>query len=401
MKRKFANYDGGLQSHPTPEPSGTFVLASSGKWELHYAGGFGKRDRWIYGPLIRYPLEAHETSASSCNVTIRDLRDPTVSARFDLPDTPAAALREGVAELMRSSSNVILAQSITNYDGGFPIHPVPEPAGMLTLGPGVWQLAYAGDKAIKGGIPRYALAVEEQGPSSCHVQMYDTADPSIRAGFDLPASSADTLRQALTAAGQQTILAQAPPAPPKQPATGQSASWWQGIEPHTIVTRCHYAGATNAKEIGALKATKAGIEYDGATKAGCPWSGIANIEILESRTHRGRQRSAVGIGPVGLAVVGASMLHNKRAAQVVVRRVVRLTTKEGKRGDFVLADASAQQIARVQAIIARLRTPQAAVAQVSPPPPVADELAKLAKLKADGILSEEEFAGQKARLLGS
>jgi hypothetical protein len=30
---------------------------------------------------------------------------------------------------------------------------------------------------------------------------------------------------------------------------------------------------------------------------------------------------------------------------------------------------------------------------------VADELAKLAKLKADGVLSEEEFAAQKARLL--
>ena len=31
---------------------------------------------------------------------------------------------------------------------------------------------------------------------------------------------------------------------------------------------------------------------------------------------------------------------------------------------------------------------------------VADELAKLAKLKADGILTEEEFQAQKSKLLG-
>ncbi len=34
------------------------------------------------------------------------------------------------------------------------------------------------------------------------------------------------------------------------------------------------------------------------------------------------------------------------------------------------------------------------------PSSVADELAKLAKLKADGILTEEEFQAQKAKLLG-
>ena len=42
-----------------------------------------------------------------------------------------------------------------------------------------------------------------------------------------------------------------------------------------------------------------------------------------------------------------------------------------------------------------------AVAVMAPMPPVsiADELAKMAKLKADGILSEEEFQAQKAKLL--
>jgi hypothetical protein len=398
-KFKFADYDGGLKSHPSPEPSGTLVLTPSGKWELHYAGGFGKRDRWINGPLVRFPLEAHETSDSSCRVTISDIRDPTVSASFDLPATPAAALREAVAKRLRESG-FILAMPIANYDGGLPVHPVPEPAGTLTLWSSLWKLAFGDDTVIKGAIPRFAFVVEGQEPSSCHVQMYDTADPTIRGGFDVPATSADELRQALVDAGQQTVSAHAPGTSSGQLATGQDSPWWQGLEPHTILSRCHYAGAKNAKEMGALKVTAAGIEYAGGTKISCPWSGIANIEVLESRTHRGRQRSAVGIGPVGLAVVGASMLQNKRAAQVVVRRVVRITTTQGQKGDFIPADSSAQQLAPAQAIVARLRAAQAAVAQVAPAPFVADELKKLADLKDAGLLTNEEFARQKVSLLG-
>jgi hypothetical protein len=47
----------------------------------------------------------------------------------------------------------------------------------------------------------------------------------------------------------------------------------------------------------------------------------------------------------------------------------------------------------------RTSTPQTVVKTPSHQSRVADELAKLAKLKADGILTEEEFAAQKAKLL--
>lgn len=95
-KFKFANYDGGLRSHSTPEPSGTLILAPSGRWELHYAGGFGKRDRWIYGGIQRYPFAVSETSPSSCRVTLRDTQDRAISAGFDLPETPASVLHEAL-----------------------------------------------------------------------------------------------------------------------------------------------------------------------------------------------------------------------------------------------------------------------------------------------------------------
>jgi hypothetical protein len=49
---------------------------------------------------------------------------------------------------------------------------------------------------------------------------------------------------------------------------------------------------------------------------------------------------------------------------------------------------------------ADIREQAAAIAQaVAPQGSLADELAKLAKLRTDGVLSDEEFATQKARLL--
>jgi Short C-terminal domain len=48
--------------------------------------------------------------------------------------------------------------------------------------------------------------------------------------------------------------------------------------------------------------------------------------------------------------------------------------------------------------------PQAAPAPASPPPPAAestiDQLKALGELKSQGVLTEEEFAAQKAKLLG-
>jgi hypothetical protein len=45
--------------------------------------------------------------------------------------------------------------------------------------------------------------------------------------------------------------------------------------------------------------------------------------------------------------------------------------------------------------------PAAPAAPAGPPVDLADQLRKLATLRDEGILSEEEFAAQKAKLLGS
>jgi hypothetical protein len=45
--------------------------------------------------------------------------------------------------------------------------------------------------------------------------------------------------------------------------------------------------------------------------------------------------------------------------------------------------------------------PQARAPAPAPPVDLADQLRKLATLRDEGILSEEEFAAQKAKLLGT
>lgn len=100
---------------------------------------------------------------------------------------------------------------IANYDGGLSPHPSPEAKGDLTLNPdGKWYLVFANSRgSIYAPARRYALQVTPTGPSSCHATVRDRQDPSVRATFDLPKTSATVFQQAMRAY-LQTI---APPAP--------------------------------------------------------------------------------------------------------------------------------------------------------------------------------------------
>jgi len=85
------------------------------------------------------------------------------------------------------------------------------------------------------------------------------------------------------------------------------------------------------------------------------------------------------------------MLRRRPVARMAVRTTAVVGTAAVVGGH--MANKQAQQAAAQQ--------PQEAAA---PPPPEAEdpyaELEKLGKLHADGILTDEEFAAQKAKLLG-
>lgn len=60
----------------------------------------------------------------------------------------------------------------------------------------------------------------------------------------------------------------------------------------------------------------------------------------------------------------------------------------------VIIDDAKQTATRVSPVVIQQTAPQSQSSSV------ADELAKLAKLKSDGILTDEEFQAQKSKLLG-
>jgi len=187
-----------------------------------------------------------------------------------------------------------------------------------------------------------------------------------------------------------------------------------------------------------LSITGTGIEWH---KTVIPWGSIKTVDYDAVRRQHGKTHGAIGIGPVGLAVVAGTMLHNHNAKKIdVVYVLVVIDTADrkhvfmseskyfpgvvgplvNKHRERVAADKAAK--AKAQAEVARkaaqakaeadhraaqakrtaesLRAAtEAAVQTAGSKPSVADELAKMADLRDKGVLSEEEFAEQKKRLL--
>lgn|GEM_PF-5605846 len=207
---EFANYDGGLSSHPVPERAGILLIKPGGDWELHYAGRLGKpsgnttfrianydgsspfhkkreaagqlvftpesrwelhfegTSRWFWAGVTRCPLEVTPTGPASCRVSYQDVQDPKNAAAWDLPETEAAAL-EAALDL------------------------------------------YQADRWIFGGIRRYPLRATGTGSSSCHVAIQDVQLPTAACGFDLPSTSApqfeNELRRQLQAVATNPVTA--------------------------------------------------------------------------------------------------------------------------------------------------------------------------------------------------
>ena len=86
MKFLLTNYDGGFPVHPTKEKRGELVLTIEQKWELHFRG----TNQYAHGGLIRVRSSVTKTGSNSCRVTFTDTQEPSVTATFELPLTPAA-----------------------------------------------------------------------------------------------------------------------------------------------------------------------------------------------------------------------------------------------------------------------------------------------------------------------
>jgi hypothetical protein len=213
--------------------------------------------------------------------------------------------------------------------------------------------------------------------------------------------------------------------------------WWLGIRPTKLSgfewergKKAHYNGTLAVTERAGLKdkgdARELGLYYH-ETLGGSLWIPfrvVKKIEWGEAELHKGGI-GFIGFGPIGIAaVVGARAVNAHRAKGTTVRVIAvtdgqkthRFQTKaSGERVtdafgamftqyEGVLQATAAQEAERADNLrvgreaIAQ-RAAEAMAAAVIPPQSVADELTKLVGLRDAGVLTDEEFAAQKARLL--
>ncbi len=86
---------------------------------------------------------------------------------------------------------------------------------------------------------------------------------------------------------------------------------------------------------------------------------------------------------------------------VVAGTATAVSGRVARRQAEKFADRDAQIAADRQAAYDQATAPAAAAPAAAPEVDLMDQLQKLGDLKAQGILTEEEFAAQKAKLLGS
>jgi len=318
-KFKFANYDGGMNSHPTPEPKGMLVFKPNGMWELHYAGGFGKRDRWIHGGITRYPFTVTETSPSSCRVTVSDTQDPAISAAFDLPETPASVLHEALSTQQQSVAATHERQQ--------------------KIASGSWWLA---PQAFKG------------------------------LGFSGSFSATET----------------------------HYLGGWSG-HPKT------YTG----KLTKIVVIDKSGISLRGlSTIFTIPWDQILDLEVEgpETASKRVTAGRALALGVFALAAKkttkSAVLIARLRSGEEAIFQTEKFTAAELRAklapitSQLRKANASSSPTA-LPATSSPFFTAPSSNGSPAAAVSVADELKKLAELKDAELLTDEEFAGQKAKLL--
>jgi hypothetical protein len=194
-------------------------------------------------------------------------------------------------------------------------------------------------------------------------------------------------------------------------STDVTSDWWDGIEPGVLANVARLERPNLKSD---LRVTNEGIFWGGTKKLGYanfPWASLRSVTAGEHQARKGNQRSAFGIGPLGVAFVAATAVSNARARQVVSLRRIRITDGRNNHVDFVTPQP-ASEVQRVLGTTAAKLEARAAALTIAAPaavpadPPtlaevtgVADELGKLAALRDAGVLTSEEFEQEKSRLL--
>ncbi|WP_249021626.1 SHOCT domain-containing protein [Conexibacter sp. S30A1] len=279
---------------------------------------------------------------------------------------------------------------VANYGGGFAdTKPIVGEAGTVTLEGIKWTLKL-GRRKITDRLEMWPFEVEPIDSDSCRVTVHRASDPGVAITFDVPGTSAEVLRADLQerGCGYDVLMDEAD----DRRALKDQGAWWVDVPPYLALIGCHWTGAKNTKETGDLRVTAEGFEYKATlgSRVRIPWAAVEDIDVSNQATRRVTATRVLAVGVLALAAQKSEVLRYVHIAD--------------KNTVFTFAIKAPQD-----KVLAAMRPVLDALNRQAQPEPaqprtavgsVADELAKLASLRDSGVLSDEEFAAQKAKLLG-
>jgi hypothetical protein len=188
------------------------------------------------------------------------------------------------------------------------------------------------------------------------------------------------------------------------------ASWWEdhdvwsafGLFKQYEVRSTAYLGgwSGHAKHHSASNTVvfrKDGIAYRGFRDIFViPWDQVTSIEV-EGPDSASSRVTATRLATLGVFALAAK----KKSASAAI--VVEVSSGETAifHSDKVAAGVVQTKLLPITARLSRAATPvQASPEGAGPPASVADELMKMAQLRDQGIITNEQFEAQKAKLLG-
>lgn len=282
-----------------------------------------------------------------------------------------------------------------NYDGGWPAYPDPGLAGSIEILDGLkWKMNFGFRKHLSGSFKEFPLVAEPMTDNSCRVTVLSISNVEFRVCFDLPETSSQAFEEDLESRGySRSSIKEAADKISDRTASGQ---WWAAISEYKIGLGYHYAGARDKRETGTMYATALGIEYKSfaGSKVKIPWSTIRGIEVSTQATRRVTAGRVVALGVFALAAKKGEIF-----TYVHVTDPNSLWSFAIKSSQSVVLNAWKPILTLWNERVQDPQTDSVLHSENASGVSVADELRKLAQLRDDGILTEQEFSTRKLKLL--
>jgi hypothetical protein len=272
---------------------------------------------------------------------------------------------------------------MANYDGGLKLHNTAEPSGTLTLTKDFkWELRFdATGQWVNGGMGRFGFDIQDAGWRCCRVILSDVEDTAESATFELPDTPADVLRQELAARQSEAA---------RKNRGSLGSGTIHGLPAGRKRGRFFFdaIGIYLCPNVYGSKPQELLISWSDVTQMD-----VSGQEASTARTRaRGHERKAFH--------VFREQVKINETTTTPAQTTIALSTPDRRYSVQTNASPSST-LGALGEIMARIEShgPTAGPIAAETPKLIADELAKLAALRDQGVLTDDEFAVEKARLL--